>query len=1099
MVGENIELGLLAALTPYNVMGTAPEDAFDRLTAIAAHMLQVPVALLSFLDTEREWIKSSFGTELREVPRELTFCKHMLSVERLDSMVVLDMGKDDRFLAHPFVAGAPHVKFYAGVPLVTPGGVRIGSMCAIDYNPRATFDEHELNALCELARVTMDLLEARRLAIERQAAMDRAIFADGVLAIVAGAPDRASALDSVMHELGRRQGAVGGQLFRRWPSGLALEQIGNFGLVPTVQGESETQAVHGVGLVTCVSESQSVIVSCTEPEGEFAAEPLVVASHELGISTVLSIPFSGSCQGFTIVLYFGDAAAAGAAMADEAALRRTIGPSLERKASEERLRLLGSALDTAADGIIITDVDAAGLSHRIAYVNRALCEMTGYTEAELVGWLPRMLYGPDTDEAEVARFRAEMPSGKTSASLAYYRKDGTRFSIEMGLAAVPDSTGTATHFVNIVRDVTLKLEREQRERHLLESFQLLFENNPLPMWMIDRSTLQFLKVNRAAVAFYGWSEAEFSAITLRDIRPMVEVPAIEDALQSTLPTLSDNRVWKHRRKDGSLVHMGGAMQPHPAAGENAMLAALWDLTDIVAAREDLSSSNRLLAKLADAMREKTEQLMEAQALAHLGAWSLSADRTEMTWSEEVYRLIGRERRTFPPSLQNALAVLHPEDRARFEKPEQATNAAGYRSEHEVRIIRPDGRIRYFRIESRPASRDSLDRGLFGYVQDVTERRETEQALLRSEKLAILGHLTGGVAHDFNNLLTVVTLNLEEAIAELPEDSPLQDILVPALQSAQRGSELTGQLLAYARQAPLRPQTLSLGNFFTTCRPMIRRALGKVYEPAFTIEDDRLAPMVDGAQLQTALLNLVLNARDAMPSGGRIDIRAAKVTLPSREFPPLDAKPGDYAMIEVADHGCGIAAEALPHVFEPFYTTKDAGKGSGLGLSMVDGFTRQSGGYTNIQSEAGKGTIVRLFLPLPIKPGTDAELAGTPRKLRALLVEDQPAVLGTVSRMFVQLGYDVDGVGEASAALAALDSGRRYDLLFTDIVLPGEMDGIALSKVARKVAPQMRIMLTSGFSEHDLPQSGISGAEILMKPYKRQDLFDRLTKLERPSA
>ena len=615
------------------------------------------------------------------------------------------------------------------------------------------------------------------------------------------------------------------------------------------------------------------------------------------------------------------------------------------------------------------------------------------------------------------------------------------------------------------------------------------------MWVYDGQTMQFLMVNQAAVAFYGWSLEQFMAMTIRDIRPVDQWQVMESVPHRGTYPMSDHRTWVHNRADGSIVKMYGVTQAHPTGGIHARLSVFWDVTEIEAAREELKRNNESLVELAQQLSEKTNELTGANRLARLSTWRLSSDLAEMRWSDDMYTLIDRARDEFPPSYQNALHILHPDDCAPFERAIKLVNAAGGDHQLEARVIRPDGRTRHVRIALHRASAEKASAGLIGYFQDISEQWETHQALMRAEKLAILGNLTGGIAHDFNNLLTVVTLNLEEAIAEVPETDDLQVILVAALQAAQRGAELTSQLLAYARQAPLRPQEVSIGALFQTIGPLIKRALGPNYKVQIAINDTDCMPLVDSSQLQSAILNIALNARDAMSAGGEILIRATSVRLPSATFPIDQVTPGDYALISVSDLGCGIEPDVLPHVFEPFYTTKESA--SGLGLSMVDGFVGQSGGRITVESEVGRGTTIRLFLPIAVSSiAKPLDPAGLTRK-RALLVEDQAAVLATVSRMFVQLGYEVCGVASAAAALAELDQCQDFAVMFTDIVLPGEMDGIALSKVVACRAPEIRVLLTSGFSEYNLSQSDLPGMGILMKPYKRQDLLDKLNAIMAP--
>nr|WP_256366965.1 PAS domain S-box protein [Acidisphaera sp. L21] len=767
---------------------------------------------------------------------------------------------------------------------------------------------------------------------------------------------------------------------------------------------------------------------------------------------------------------------------------------------DDEVQLLNSALQHASDGIMITGLNPSDPSGRqIVYVNDSFCRLTGYAPQDLVGESPNILKGAATDMDVLMRFRKDQQAGiDTSATLMNYRKDGSELYLETRLAPIKNAQGIVTHYVGVHREVGDRLADQHGRKELYDAFHLLFDNNPLPMWVFDPVTLRFLIVNNAAVAFYGWSRAEFLCMTLRDIRPVEELEALERAMRPASNVAPGQRVWTHKRADGSILRVGGATQVFTMAGVSSQLGVVWDLTEVQGARDEIGRQHEQLKQVVVQLHARTEELSNAHRLAKLGTWWISADLSQMTWSDEIYTLLGRERGEFAPSYENATAVMHDDDRELFRSMTQPSSVYSGTRRVEARVVRRDGRIRHVTIESFRAQPDfgqQHEAGFVGYIQDVTERRETEQALMRAEKLAILGHLTGGIAHDFNNLLTVVTLNLEEVIETLPDTHALQDVLVPALHAAQRSAQLTNQMLAYARQAPLSPKAVSLANFLTTFRPAAARALGGQFDLTIVAGDEPCMALVDPAQLQVAVLNIVLNARDAMPEGGQITVEAAAVQFPAAEFAVEDVAPGTYAMIAVIDSGPGIAATTLPHIFEPFFTTKAKGVGSGLGLSMVDGFVRQSGGHIIIQSVVGGGTTMRLFLPTTTAQNSELDLKqiSTVRR-RALLVEDQPAVLATVSRMFAQLGYDVCGVDTAAHALAELDQTLDFAVLFTDIVLPGDINGVELSKIVSRRAPNIQILLTSGFSNHDLSKSGVDGSEVLIKPYRRQDLLDRLNRI-----
>ena len=1088
-MGENTELARLAALTTYGVMDIWSDPAFDRLTELAARLLRTPIALLSFLDDDYQWIKSAVGIDVRVVSRELSFCRYMLDSAIPSPMVVLDTRNEENFRDHPLVTGEPHLRFYAGVPVTSPGGIAIGSLCAVDVEPHAPVSDEDMQALQALAEIAITLLESRRHAAQEATTSRRAMLLDSMLSVVAQAVSCDKAVENIAELLakdrdaslcqvwGRRATAPHAHLVSTAAGGL---QAGQFDLQP----EMHLPYSDMLALAMQAGEVVSFSSDASSPP-EYSALAAAMQGEGLALLTVL--PMIVGEDRYAIVLGFDTVQEdLRDLVAFLPSVQRGLRRSLERKADEEQLRLLGSALAIASDGVTIFKIDpAAPGKYRIAFVNQSLTRMTGYTSEELIGGSTSLLEGLDCEGLTRQVEQALDRGFAAPAIIRQRRKDGSCFSAESQSAAVRDYAGAITHVVITQRDIDERLTAERLQREQADAFRLLFEGNPLPMWIYDRNSLRFLMVNEAATRFYGWSREQLLAMTLGDVQSASELANLRSYLDEAV---WEPRIWTHQRADGAVVHMATATGLHPIAGENSVLSALWDMTSVQTARDELSRSNALLSDLAAQLRARTQELTTAHRLAKLGTWWLSQNMQEMTWSDEIYALIGRQRKDCPPRFTSLLEHVHLEDRKLFLSWIRSAEDKLVGQQVEARIVRADGRQRHVRIDSRVAE----DGSLVGYVQDWTERWETQQALMRSEKLAILGHLTGGVAHDFNNLLTVVTLNLEESISELPESDDLQAILIPALQAAQRCVELTNQLLAYARQAPLRPQAVALDGFFSTARPMIRRALGKSHELDIKISDGRSKPLVDPSQLQTALVNLALNAREAMRPGGQVTIETSKVRLPSPHYPIEDASTGDYTLISVADTGAGIPSEVLPRIFEPFFTTKGVGAGSGLGLSMVDGFVRQSGGHILVRTELGKGTTFSLFLPLA-KSVEDEQLARIDRP-RALLVEDQPAVLATVSRMFSQLGYDVCAVSDASAALVELDKSIDFAVLFTDIVLPGEMDGFALSKEVSIRAPKIKILLTSGFSDQDLQRPDLPKTDILVKPYKRQDLLNRLQAL-----
>ncbi len=373
-------------------------------------------------------------------------------------------------------------------------------------------------------------------------------------------------------------------------------------------------------------------------------------------------------------------------------------------------------------------------------------------------------------------------------------------------------------------------------------------------------------------------------------------------------------------------------------------------------------------------------------------------------------------------------------------------------------------------------------------------------LRQSQKMEAVGQLTGGVAHDFNNLLTVIIGN-SELVADGVKDRPaLRKMVETTVKAAERGAELTSRLLAFSRRQALDPKPSDVNRQIAGMDSMLRRTLGEHIEIEMVGGGGLWKALVDPGQLENAILNLCLNARDAMPKGGRLTIETANARLDSAyAASQSEVEPGQYVMIAVSDTGAGMDAATLERAFEPFFTTKDVGKGSGLGLSMVYGFVKQSRGHVRIYSEPGHGTTVKLYLPrADSDEAAGAEAASTvdaPRGSgRILLVEDDELVRENAAEQLRSLGYDVVAAGSGREALAVLENGEAFDLLFTDVVMPGGMNGRELAERALLLRPGLPVLYTSGYTENAIVHHGRldRGVDLLAKPYRRQDLAAKVS-------
>ncbi len=416
------------------------------------------------------------------------------------------------------------------------------------------------------------------------------------------------------------------------------------------------------------------------------------------------------------------------------------------------------------------------------------------------------------------------------------------------------------------------------------------------------------------------------------------------------------------------------------------------------------------------------------------------------------------------------------------------------------ITTHDRGIRLLRTTKVPIlDKEGQPRYLLVYAEDITERKAIEQQLRQAVKMEAVGQLTGGIAHDFNNLLGIIIGNLD-LVLEAKSDPKLGELAQGALDGALRGAELVARLLAFSRKQPLHPAVINLNDRLPHIAAMLRRTLGEQVIVETKPGLDLWKSIADPSQVEEAILNLAINARDAMPRGGLLIIETANAKL-DQDYAArnVDVTPGDYVLLAVSDNGHGMSPEVLEHAFEPFFTTKDVEKGTGLGLSMVYGFVKQSGGHIKIYSEIDHGTTAKIYLPRAtsvetVQPQPEIDATETRRGQELILVvEDNQGMRNVTLKQLRDLGYRTLEAENAKAALALLDGHPEIDLLFTDIVMPGGMSGIELAREASTRRPGLKILLTSGYTAHAMANGyhDINGLELLSKPFRKAELAAKL--------
>ncbi|MBR0901497.1 CHASE3 domain-containing protein [Bradyrhizobium liaoningense] len=418
------------------------------------------------------------------------------------------------------------------------------------------------------------------------------------------------------------------------------------------------------------------------------------------------------------------------------------------------------------------------------------------------------------------------------------------------------------------------------------------------------------------------------------------------------------------------------------------------------------------------------------------------------------------------------------------------------------IVRPHGSdpARHLMISGRPM-RDGHGNisGAVLVYHDATTSRETERQLYQSQKLDAIGKLTGGVAHDFNNMLTVISGNTETLVESLKGQPELQRTARLIDDAAERCAELIQHLLAFARRQPLQPRNVEISAAVADIAKLLRPTLGEQIEIETALEQGPMTSHIDPSRLTNAVLNMAINARDAMPNGGKLLFEAHRVVLDeayAQNNP--DVRPGPYVMLAVSDTGTGMPAEVQQKAFEPFFTTKGVGKGSGLGLSMVYGFVKQSGGHIKIYSEEGHGTTIKLYLP-PGEGTADMAAAVAPQAEGGaetiFVVEDDPLVRNFVTAQLQSLGYKTVAAPDGRSALGLIDGGQKFDLLFTDVVIPGGMSGRELAEEVARRRPGVKVLYTSGYTDNAIVHHGKldDGVMLLTKPYRRNQLAEMIRK------
>jgi two-component system cell cycle sensor histidine kinase/response regulator CckA len=616
-------------------------------------------------------------------------------------------------------------------------------------------------------------------------------------------------------------------------------------------------------------------------------------------------------------------------------------------------------------------------------------------------------------------------------------------------------------------------------------FRLLFMNNPQPMWVFDTQTNRFLEVNRAAVTHYGYSRDEFLKMRITDIRPPEDVPRLlEDAAQAR-NGLRHAGCWRHRLKDGRIIDVEITSDSLSFAGKNAVLVVAQDVTERKRAEEALRNTE-----------EKYRSMVEN---AVGGIYQTTPEGRFLSVNPALANMLGYDS---PQELVDSITDIAQQlyvDSKRREEMKHLLQQQGELRDFEFQLYRKDGSQIWVSTNIRAIARDGAVLRYEGMIEDITKRKLLEAQLLQAQKMEAVGLLAGGVAHDFNNAISVITGYTGLLQMRFPVGDPASHYLEEISKAANRAATLTRQLLAFSRKQVIQPVTLDLNSVISDMEKMLRRLIGEDVEIVITRDPDLGRVKADPGQVEQILMNLAVNARDAMPHGGKLIVETANVEL-DETYVRRHAyfKAGPYVTLSFSDTGYGMDKETQARIFEPFFTTKEAGRGTGLGLSTVYGIVKQNNGYIRVYSEPGKGTTFKIYLP-PVHGAVQVPLyAQAPEVLprgsgTVLLVEDEDALRTLARNSLESHGYSVLEAANGDGAIAVAEGHPgSIELLLTDVIMPG-MSGRELANRLVGIRPEIRLLYMSGYANDLVARLGALDPEtmLLEKPFTLRSLLTKV--------
>ncbi|MEO8483750.1 MAG: PAS domain S-box protein [Acidobacteriota bacterium] len=951
-----------------------------------------------------------------------------------DVFVIPDATCDPRFADNPWVTGDLHVRFYAGAPLVDSDGHRLGTLCLMDRRTRQLTRRQE-EALRALSRQVVAQINLRRQARDLHESEARLrLVTDNALVGLVIVNDDRRFTYANSAYL---------EILGLPPAPLIGKRVADV-LGPMYDGQVRARLDRAFAGERIAYELRRRI-----PRGET-------------VTLVRFEPTDIPGGGRVVIVVMTDITA--------------------QKDAATASRRMAAIVESSDDAIIGKDLNGVVTSW-----NRGAENVFGYTAAEMVGDSLLKLVPPERlleEDAILARIRR----GESVEHMDTVRraKDGRLLNVSVTSSPIRDDAGVVIGASKVARDVTAERRDADRLREREEQLRLYAEHSPVAVAMFD-CEMRYCVASRSWLEDFHLGDRDIVGLCHYDVFPDIPERWREIHRRCLAGAIETCHEDPFVRADGQTYWLRWAIRPwHISSGP---IGGIIVFCEDITARKDAETAVHTTA-------ERTRFALES---AGVGIWDADYTTGVVRWSEILERHAGLGPGTFGGTFDDFITLIHPDDRAATQQAFTTAMQSGPDFSLQHRFVRPDGSVRWMT----GAGRVQHNLGgepirAIGILLDVTARHTLEAQYQQAQKMEAIGRLAGGIAHDFNNLLTAILGYSDLALGTLADDDQLRGDIMEIHKAGTSAAVLTRQLLAFSRKEIIEPSLLDINDVISAINPMLGRLIGKDVKIVLLLSSAPAIIMADRGQVEQVLMNLVINAHDAMPKGGTLTIQSEHVRLDEHYTQAHFATtPGAYVALTVSDTGVGITADAQAHLFEPFFTTKEVGKGTGLGLATVHGIVARCGGSVGVYSELGTGTSFKVYFPSAegvLASVDSADMAESSRVVPAtvLVVEDAPNIGGLARRLLESQGYTVLLAATAEQAVGLFDANVSVALLLTDVVMPGT-SGPELAALFTARRPDLKVIYMSGYTEDVIVQHGVlkPGVTFIHKPFTSDTLLRKV--------